>query len=624
MEKSNKTMTQQRLALLAAGLFVVLMAEIFYFKLFLTHEHRLSDFFISQQADKHPPDADIVIVDIDEKSLSMMADSAGRWPWPRSTHAELLQGLLQQKPKAIVFDILFSDPDLDHPDGDQYFADVIKGTNNVYFPMLLLNDGDPQAGIPLAQYGAELGITPTPKANKQATVSMVLPLESILATHKLGTHNIVTDKKDGMVRTYPVFTNKQGWLVPSLPTKVAEGLGVAVPQQPNIRINWTNRDTSYVHVSFADIFQDFQRKEPERKPPEFKDKILIIGSTATGLHDVRTTPVAAFHPGVEILANAIDNLKNSNPLRETSPYLVVVLGFVLLSSLVYGLGRYQYLLRIGSGLILVTILLLALSYVLISKNYLFELLTPILFAWAFYLIVAVTEYLNERKTKELAVATFSRFLDPRVVQSLVNKGATMASMSGKSREISVLFSDIRGFTTLSEKSTPEEVVALLNDYFSLQAKAVFESGGTLDKYIGDAIMAFWGAPTEMPDHALRAVETALVMSEKLHDFRAACVAKGMLLGNALDVGIGVHSGNAVVGFIGSETKLDYTAIGDTVNLTSRIEGLTKGVARVLVSVDTRDRCLSAANCPYEFIEKGSFQVKGREQLVNLYEPIRIG
>ena len=275
-------------------------------------------------------------------------------------------------------------------------------------------------------------------------------------------------------------------------------------------------------------------------------------------------------------------------------------------------------------MILVTILLLALSYVLISKNYLFELLTPILFAWAFYLIVAVTEYLNERKTKELAVATFSRFLDPRVVQSLVNKGATMASMSGKSREISVLFSDIRGFTTLSEKSTPEEVVALLNDYFSLQAKAVFESGGTLDKYIGDAIMAFWGAPTEMHDHALRAVETALVMSEKLHDFRAACVAKGMLLGNALDVGIGVHSGNAVVGFIGSETKLDYTAIGDTVNLTSRIEGLTKGVARVLVSVDTRDRCLSAANCPYEFIEKGSFQVKGREQLVNLYEPIRIG
>ncbi len=616
-------MTLKRLLVLATGLLVLFAAEILYFKFFISHEHRLSDFFISQQSHQLRPDADIVIIDIDEKSLSMMAETAGRWPWPRSTHAELLQGLLQQQPKAIVFDILFSDPDLNHPEGDQYFADVIKDTKNVYFPMLLLDDSDSDTGIPLAQYGVDLGILAGPKANQDATVSMVLPLEPLLATRKLGTHNITTDKKDGVVRFYPVFTDKQGWQIPSLPAKVALGLGVSVPQVPNIRINWTNHAANYTHVSFADIFEDLQRKTPLRGALEFNNKILIIGSTATGLHDVRTTPVAAFHPGVEILANAIDNLKNNHPLKQAPNLIVIVLGFALISALVYGLSRYQYLLRVGAGLMLVTCLLFVLSYVLISQNYLIELLTPILFAWALYLMVAVTEYLNERKTKELAVATFSRFLDPRVVQSLINKGATMASMSGQSREISVLFSDIRGFTTLSEKSSPEEVVALLNDYFSLQARAVFETGGTLDKYIGDAIMAFWGAPTEMPDHALRAVETALVMSEKLNDFRAACAAKGLLLGSTLDVGIGVHSGSAVVGFIGSETKLDYTAIGDTVNLASRIEGLTKGVARVLVSIETRDMCLKSAKCPYEFVEKGCFQVKGREQLVNLYEPIRI-
>lgn len=616
-------MIQRRMVLLAVSLFILLIAEVFYFKLFVSHEHRLSDFFISQQVNTHQPDADIVIVDIDEKSLSMLADTLGRWPWSRSVHAELLQGLLKQQPKAVVFDILFSDPDLNHPEADQYFADVIKQSAQVYFPMLLLDDVDPKNGIALSKYGAALGIMPTHTANKDAAVSMVLPLESILGTHQLGTHNILTDKKDGMVRSYPVFTNKQGWLVPSLPAKVVKGLGGVVPHQPSIRVQWVGRDHPYLHVSFADLFLDFQRQNPVRDPYEFKDKIIIIGSTATGLHDVRTTPVAAFHPGVEILANAIDNLKNSDSLRETSPYLAISLGLILLSSLVYGLSLQRYLLRTGGWLILSSVLLFTLSYALIGKNYIVELLTPILFAWVFYLIIAVVEYLNERKAKELAVATFSRFLDPRVVQSLVDKGETMASMSGKSREISVLFSDIRGFTSLSEKSTPEQVVELLNEYFSLQAKAIFESGGTLDKYIGDAIMAFWGAPTEMSDHALRAVETALVMSEKLIDFRAACVAKGMLLGNDLDVGIGVHSGSAVVGFIGSESKLDYTAIGDTVNLSSRIEGLTKGIARVLVSEHTREMCLKSERCPYEFVTKGSFQVKGREQLVNLYEPIRI-
>jgi adenylate cyclase len=620
-------MTSRALLLLALALFAIFLSEIFYFKTLATIEHRVSDYFISQQAKNNTPDADIVIVDIDERSLSMLADSAGRWPWPRSVHAELLQGLLAQQPKAVVFDILFSDADIDHPEGDQYFADVIHDTKNVYFPMLLLNDGNVQAGIPLAQYAGALGVTKTPNANKDASVSLVLPIEPILATKQLGTHNILAEKLDGVVRSYPIFTDKQGWQIPSLPAKLAHGLGFAVPRQANMRINWMGQGAQYQHVSYVDILEDLQRKQKQRVANEFKDKILIIGSTATGLHDVRSTPVAAFHPGVEILANAVDNLKNNDSLRDVGKIWVTILGFMLLALFSFMLIRTKYLVRIGVGLIIGTACLLGLSYVLLNAKYLFELLTPLLFAWAYYLLAAIREYLNERKTRELAVATFSRFLDPRVVQSLVNKGATMASMSGQSSEISVLFSDIRGFTALSEKSPPETVVALLNDYFTLQAKEVFDSGGTLDKYIGDAIMAFWGAPTKMDDHALRAVDTAVAMSEKINDFRAQCVAKGMPLGNELDVGIGVHSGQAVVGFIGSENKLDYTAIGDTVNLTSRIEGLTKGVARVLVSEDTKNMCIAQALpnvCPYDFVEKGSFQVKGREQAVALYEPVKIG
>jgi adenylate cyclase len=230
------------------------------------------------------------------------------------------------------------------------------------------------------------------------------------------------------------------------------------------------------------------------------------------------------------------------------------------------------------------------------------------------------EYVSERRARERAVAAFGRFLDPRVVKVLVESGETTQSLSGKSREITVLFSDIRGFTTLSEKRTPEQVVELLNAYFTSQSDVIFRHEGTLDKYIGDAIMAFWNAPVDQPDHAIRAVDAALEMSVRLDHFR---VQAGEL-GQGLDIGIGVHSGPAVVGFIGSENRQDYTAIGDTVNLSSRIEGLTKGVARVLVSAETKDLCeqQNGESCPFVFDDRGSFAVKGRAQPVRLYEPRR--
>jgi adenylate cyclase len=186
--------------------------------------------------------------------------------------------------------------------------------------------------------------------------------------------------------------------------------------------------------------------------------------------------------------------------------------------------------------------------------------------------------------------------------------------AGQSREITILFSDIRGFTTLSERLPPERVVALLNRYFSRQVEVILRHGGCLDKFIGDAIMAFWGAPLDDPDHASHAVMAALEMSEQLEEFKREVGSEG----TAFDVGIGLNSGPAVVGLMGSDNKREYTAIGDTVNLGSRIEGLTKGVARILVSEDTMRMCGSA----FDFVDRGLYKVKGREKDVRLFEPVR--
>lgn len=610
----------QRYLLLALILSLALLAEIFWLHALTPLENRLSDALLTHHALNSKPDKDIVIVDIDERSLALMADSVGRWPWPRSLHAELLEGLERQQPKAVVFDILFSDPDLIRATEDQYFADVIHAHGNLYFPMLLLDKANPAQGIPLKNYGAALGIDAEPGANPEARVSMVLPLPAMLESKHLGTHNVI-EEKDGVVRSYPIYINADGWHIPSLPAKVAASTGYALPKNDAIRLNWHGHALSYARVSYVDVYLDLQRKQPQRPANEFTGKIVIIGATANGLHDIRATPVDGFYPGVEILATAIDNLKNADPLNQAPPWALCLFGLLLLTALAWAFLKYCYLVRIGAALALVTVFSLILAYFALRWQWVLWLLTPLVFAWAYYLVAGLMEYWTERKTRERAVATFSRFLDPRVVQALVAQGETTQSLSGKSREITVLFSDIRGFTTLSEKSTPEQVVELLNAYFTVQSGAVFKHTGTLDKYIGDAIMAFWGAPAEQPDHALKAVAAAMEMSDCLEQFRQH--AGG--LGKELEIGIGVHSGQAVVGFIGSDNKQDYTAIGDTVNLASRIEGQTKGIARVLVSEDTKRLCEAQAGvggCGFTFRDCGSHEVKGRAQPVRLFEPIK--
>jgi len=575
-------------------------------------EGRFSDVFVRAQAQRLQPDPAIVIVDIDEASLARKQDEYGRWPWPRGIYAELLPGLLAQRPAAVVFDIFFSEKDADRPESDAQFVAALQGQNRIYVPSLRLKPEDDVRGMRLADFGPPMGAKALPGAAAGARGMLLPPSALPPELWRTGLINF-DDDADGVGRRYPLYLDVQGWRFPSLPARIAQDLGWSLPEKDSLLLHWRGRlGAGHEHVSFADLHDDLLRRERRRPADEFRDRIVIIGTAAAGLHDLRVTPLGSVYPGVEILATAIDNLKNGRHMRHAPDWAAVALAWALIAMLWLAFRLRGHALGVGLGLLVITGALLAGAWAAIAQLWLLPVLLPLVFAWAFYFSAALLEYLRERRARRQAVQLFGRFLNPVVVNQLMERGETVESLSGKHHQVSVLFSDIRGFTSLSETRPPQEIVELLNRYFSKQVAVVFRHGGTLDKFIGDCIMAFWGAPIPDEQHAQRAVACALDMQRALLEFRDELGAAA----DDFDVGIGIHSGAAVVGFIGAEQKLDYTAIGDTVNLASRVEGLTKGVARILVSTETAERC----GTRFRFTPRGSFKVKGRAQEVQLFEP----
>jgi adenylate cyclase len=585
--------------------------EVFALRLLTPLENRLLDSFVRSHAASLAPDPDIVLVDIDEKSLARMQELAGRWPWPRDVHADLVGGLAAQQPRAIVFDVMFSEPDRFRPEGDRAFAEAVAKFRNTYFPLLRLDSRDDPRAAKAAEVAPLIGLVRGPNADPQARIAVIPPLALPSELWRSGTINFVEDR-DGVGRRYALRTRVGGWELASLPARVAYDLGFPVPDSDDLLLAWRGHAGDFQHVSYSDLYEDFNRSRRTRPASEFAGKIVIVGTAAAGLQDMRVTPLASLHPGAEILATAIENLKNGRQMQRASPWIPAFVGAVLLALLYLGFVRGIDARISGFALAAGTVAALGGAHLAAGRLLLVPVLAPLAAAWTFYVTAALGEYLRERRARREAVAMFSRFVNPHVVKQLVERGGIEGA--GQSREVTLLFSDIRGFTSLSETRKPEEVVALLNRYFSLQVEVVFKHGGSLDKFIGDCIMALWGAPLDDPEHARHAVACALDMADTLAAFRRQLGAT-----SDFDVGIGIHSGPAVVGLIGSDRRREYTAIGDTVNLASRIEGLTKEAKRrILVSKDTADRCGDA----FAFTSCGTFPVKGRAQPVELLEPQR--
>ena len=360
------------------------------------------DFMVKHRVFQPKADPDIVIVDINEASLAVFAKEYGRWPWPRQVLGEFVENIQAQKPKAVVFDIVFSDADIYNADSDAYFNDVIAGSDNTFFPILRLDTSeDKNSQLKFSQIP---GLNASPEANKDATLAAVLPhFDAALKAGRLGTHNVYPDA-DGIVREYRLFHDDYGWRLPSLPLVIAQFAGTkntedyikTLPKE--MLINWRGKPFTYSYATFSDVFTDLANKVKVRPPHEFTNKIVIIGSTAAGLFDLKATAMDKQFPGVEILATAIDNTKHGDYLkvwRGKTPYVLISLLLIWLTTAAFyfSVDRDKFNSVFTGG----QIFLLVLSYIGINfTNTYLDLAGPLLWAAALFGVAKIYALATDR------------------------------------------------------------------------------------------------------------------------------------------------------------------------------------------------------------------------------------
>ena len=355
------------------------------------------DFMVKHRVIEPKADNDIVIVDINEASLSAFAKEYGRWPWPRQVLGEFVENIQAQNPKAIVFDIVFSDADIYNADSDTYFNDVIAGSENTFFPILRLDAS--QDSLSKLKYAQIPGIVAGTDSEESDTIAAILPyFKGALKAGRLGTHNVYPDN-DGIVREYRMLHDESGWVLPSLPLAIAKFTGANTDSIPkDMLINWRGKPFTYSYATFSDVFTDLASKDKKRPQNEFTNKVVIIGSTASGLFDIKPTAMDKQFPGVEILATAIDNAKHGDYLkvwRGKTPYILLSLLLIWATTLAFYFKVDRD--RFNSIFTGSQIGLLVLSYIAINvSNTYLDLTAPILWAIALFGIAKIYALATDR------------------------------------------------------------------------------------------------------------------------------------------------------------------------------------------------------------------------------------
>jgi len=375
-------------------------------------------------------------------------------------------------------------------------------------------------------------------------------------------------------------------------------------------INYLGPAKTFPHYSISDIIAG--RLSPEL----IKGKIVIVGATATGIYDLRVTPFSPVYPGVELHATVVENILQGNFLEQSAWTTFIDICGIIVFGMIIGIAIPR--LKALQGILLVMVLLggfVAGNTLIFAKyNTWLNMVYPVLTMMTIYLVITVYRYFTEEREKKKIRGAFQYYLTASVINELL-KDPTKLKLGGDKKDLTVMFSDIRGFTTISEKLTPEELVHLLNEYLTAMTDIVFKYEGLLDKYIGDAIMAVFGAPVDQPDHALRSCRTALEMMATLKGLQQKWAAEGRPF---VDIGVGINSGDMVVGNMGSNMRFDYTVMGDNVNLSSRLEGINKEYGtHIVISEFTYEVVKEEVFCR----ELDAVRVKGKKLPVKIYELI---
>jgi adenylate cyclase len=627
----------------AAGLVITLCAiSLFLADVPLLDQFELKTYDMRLRALQNTPPRHVTIAAIDEKSLARL----GRWPWSRATFAQLAERLDRLGARVIAFDLFF--PERESAKADAQFARAIGSTNKVVLGTVFLLDREEARHLGMASLeAATRAIAPQAIADVRSTgeAGAVFPMQEpygvivnipeLQASAAYAGHINVLPDADGVVRRIPLVIRHDGRYFPAFDVQAARaflgtdelavhvadygiesvsigGRHIPLDEEGRLLVRYRGRGGSFDTVSIADIL------DGRADPALLRGRVVLIGNTAQGIGDMRVTPYGRLFPGVEVRANIIENLLTGDFLQRPEwMSLVDVAALVLIGLLLAWLlprlgvsGGGILALGVAAGYLALA------DYLFVTQGLWLNMVYPSLLAMLLFVSTALVFYFFAFSEKRYLKLAFQHYVPPAVVDGLVT-GADRLRLGGEKRDLTVLFSDIRGFTSMSEAMAPEDLVKLMNEYFTAMTDKVFEHRGSLDKYIGDAIMAVYGAPVAEPKHAALACRTALEMLAVLDGLKAGWQPRGL---PAIDIGVGINTGPMIVGNMGSASRFNYTVVGDAVNLASRIESLNKTYGtNVLVSEYTYE----AVKDEFRFArEIDSVRVRGRTQPVRLYELMR--
>lgn len=603
-------------------------------------------------------DPRIVIVDIDERSLR----TEGQFPWPRDKLARLTEQLFEHGAAVVGFDIVFAEVErnsgasvlvrldeigannpaltrelhalLPRLDNDAAFAATLQGREVVLGYIFHTQDQDTVGTLPLP-----LAVTSTAVARLSLPegghyIGNIAPLQHAA---RYGGFFSLTPDPDGVIRRAPVVVRHDGQLYPSLGLEVARrfllleevglqsavmggeelleairlgNLTIPTDSRGQAIVPYRGRWGSYPYLSASDVLRG---NIPEQR---LDNAIVLVGTTAQGLFDLRTTPLQAAFPGVEIHANIIAAILDDDFPME--PEWAAGANFLL--TLLFGVTLALWLPRLAPlPLVFVAVAALAMAIVFnfwmwASGKLILTLAPPLLLVTALATFNLAYGYFGEFRGRRLLQGMFGQYVPPERVREMSENPARYG-FAGESREMTVLFADIRNFTAISEVMSAHALREMLNHFFTPMTRLIFDHRGTIDKYVGDMVMAFWGAPQDDPRHAVNAIGAALAMLRETERLGPAFAAAGY---PRIDIGIGVNSGIMNVGDMGSEYRRAYTVLGDAVNLASRLEGTTKYYEVGLVVGEETRRLAGDA---FVYRELDCIRVKGKHQAIRVFQPV---